>query len=238
MLAFGRLRFSLDLAWAAASRARATRSDCSGHRYSPTRRMRDDQSTKFRRSAQRLFSLALRKEADSSACLSGGGGEAARNRPLGSRCDAAPGRNAAELAWYKTRPGQPEAPLNRRLVGLNWKFSWMAFDGGLPQRLVSRSKSEHGLGPDCGVKRRVRSEIARIDDAWPTHESALWLAELLAPRLRCLVSILRRFVQSFERVRLRGTTSGARRGGNRIAGFLQNALILPAEGPGRSANDA
>jgi hypothetical protein len=51
-------------------------------------------------------------------------------------------------------------------------------------------------------------------------------------------SISRRFVQSFERVRPRGTTSGARRGGNRIAGFLQNALILPAEGPGRSANDA
>jgi hypothetical protein len=65
VLAFGRLRFSLDLL-GRQLRKPAQREGLQRHRYSPTRRMRDDQSTKFRRSAQRLFSLALRKEADSS----------------------------------------------------------------------------------------------------------------------------------------------------------------------------
>jgi hypothetical protein len=41
-------------------------------------------------------------------------------------------------------------------------------------------------------------------------------------------SILRRFDQSFERLRPRGTASAACRGGNRIAGFRQNVLILAA----------
>jgi hypothetical protein len=107
VLAFGCLRFSLDLLGGSFESPRNAK-DCSGHRYSPTRRMRDDQSTKFRRSARRLFPLAFRKEADGSR-LSGGGGRGCAKPSAWQLCDAAPGRNAAALLGIKL------GPVNRRL---------------------------------------------------------------------------------------------------------------------------
>src|SRR4029077_15713127 len=50
-------------------------------------------------------------------------------------------------------------------------------------------------------------------------------------------SILRRFVQSFEHLWPREPPMPRRGGGNRIAKFPQNPLILPG-GVGRSGNDA
>jgi hypothetical protein len=102
-----------------------------------------------------------------------------------------------------------------------------------PRVSISSSWFGSGLWGEAKAQSRslasmMRGQPIRVRFGWPSC-----LREIAV-----FGSILRRFVQSFERVRSRGTASGDRRGGNRIAGFLQNALILPAEGPGRSANDA
>jgi hypothetical protein len=58
----------------------------------------------------------------------------------------------------------------------------MAFDGGCRNAWLAGRSQNALLYRDSarGLPWEGAIEIARIDDAWPTHKSALWLAELLA----------------------------------------------------------
>jgi hypothetical protein len=134
---------------------------------------------------------------------------------------------------------QPRGPRLRKLAA-GRHVRWFAPELSLASRaqaaMLPLSISSSWFGSLIVWAKRQWIEVARsIVRSQPTT--------VRSGRQNCLReiagfgSILRRFDRGFVGLRPSGTASGACRGRNRITGFLQNALILPAEEPGRSAND-